>query len=201
MLIQRSDSSTGDFFTIAFWDIHSGEYSIPSATTADDGTNLPYTQALHYELTCAWHPFDLMNAIPRGHLLTTQGAGEADDRLTAAFHALFDGTPIATASWADEAATDGSIMVLDGHREGIIWACERYIHALNDTISGDDTVFDYWPNAIRMITELCNDIDKLFFPDTNDMTEALRRSYDATRERFLATSPDWDFDNEICERP
>lgn len=88
-----------------------------------------------------------------------QGDDEAERRVTDAFHLMFDDK---LDKLIDFATPDSAtIWKLSGGIEGLTRAFNALFTALNIQPSGDDDVFDYWPNTMDMLYAFATDLDEL----------------------------------------
>jgi hypothetical protein len=78
---------------------------------------------------------------------------------------------------------------------------------LDCELGGDDDTFDYWPSAMRLTTELCNDIDALNnLPDDAELLTALQQVWDRVAERQINQAGSFcttltAFSEEVSPRP
>ncbi|MET0643991.1 MAG: hypothetical protein ABWZ17_06405, partial [Candidatus Binatia bacterium] len=154
-----------------------------------------------------WDPYAMMDLIPQS---IKAGGSEDTERierkLRYAFYNVFEGSPVMKAEWASDVAAYGTLIAISGTEKGLIRAAREYIRILDDNISGDDTIYDYWPRAMDMVEELVRDLDNLFFANSPVLLTELRNTYDVVRARFLSkpeafAETDEHFWDDVLPRP
>lgn len=170
MLIENQPDYEGEpHATVLLHDIH-GEYTASLnaqpifAPTTEGKSDLKDT----VRCEVIWDQYELEHTIERMELV--KGEGAAEDHVLAAFHALFGDKldPLI------EHSNPYTIWQISGSWKGL----ERAFEALHADLmptpssytlegktheywqpSGDDSVFDYWPNTVDMLWMFAQDLD------------------------------------------
>lgn len=86
-------------------------------------------------------------------------------------------------SWPEEWDT-GAIWAIEGDLKGLTACFDSLAEVLDADISGDDDVFDYWPNTMNMLREFALDLDTLF--GGRVFSNRMFKVYDEVKTRFMA---------------
>lgn len=87
-------------------------------------------------------------------------------------------------SWPENWDT-GVIWQIEGNFNGLSECFDSLAKALDADISGDDDIFDYWPNTMTMLEEFAADLDTLE-GSGKDFAAEVYRIYSAVKARFEA---------------
>lgn len=126
---------------------HHGEYTGSLAAVTG------YEEGKWVRCMIVWDGFSL------GSLRNALGLPDEDDAVTAAFRAIYADKldPLLD----DACATPDMATIWEISGEGKRRAFDHLLHALDTVPSGDDDVFDYWPNTMDMLWSFAHDLDTL----------------------------------------